>query len=133
MGLTNILKKTKKEKREKEISSDFKKLKLLVTVVNRNKTEFFIDLISGLDVNFQTSVPAQGTARSDMLHLLGLEDSDKSVIFSVIKEESAEKAMHTLEDKFHSVRGGKGIAFTIPLTSVIGVAIYRFLSDNRTA
>ena len=133
MGLTNILKKTKKEKKEKEISSDFKKLKLLVTVVNRNKTEFFIDLISGLDVNFQTSVPAQGTARSDMLHLLGLEDSDKSVIFSVIKEESAEKAMHTLEDKFHSVRGGKGIAFTIPLTSVIGVAIYRFLSDNRTA
>ena len=133
MGITDILRKPKKEKKEKEPSSDIKKLKLVVTVVNRNKTEFFIDFINGFGVNFQTSVLAQGTAHSDMLHLLGLEDSDKSVIFSVIKEENAENAMHALEDKFHSLRGGKGIAFTIPLSSVIGVAIYRFLSDNRTA
>ena len=105
----------------------------MVTVVNRNKTEFFIDLIGDLGANMQAIVPAQGTARSDMLHLLGLEDSDKSVLFSVIKEDDSEKVMHTIEDKFHSVRGGKGIAFTIPLSSVIGVAIYRFLSDNRTA
>ena len=133
MGITDILRKPKKEKKEKAVSADFKKLKLLVTVVNRNKTEFFIDLIGDLGANMQAIGPAQGTARSDMLHLLGLEDSDKSVLFSVIKEDDSEKVMHTIEDKFHSVRGGKGIAFTIPLSSVIGVAIYRFLSDNRTA
>ena len=36
-----------------------------------------------------------------------------------------------LEDKFHSVRGGKGICFAVPLSSVIGVNLYQFLSDNR--
>ena len=128
MALTTIRRKTKKEK---NAFTDVKKLKLLVTVVNRNKTEFFIDFISGFEVNLQTSLLAQGTAKSETLHLLGLEDSDKSVILSVIREDRAEEILHGLEDKFHSLRGGKGIAFTTPLTSVIGAATYRFLSDNR--
>ena len=131
MGITDILRKPKKEKKEKAVSTDFKKLKLLVTVVNRNKTEFFIDLIGDLGANMQAIVPAQGTARSDMLHLLGLEDSDKSVIFSVIREDKVTEALHGLEDKFKTIKNGKGIAFTIPMSSVIGVAIYRFLSNAR--
>ncbi|MBQ8308223.1 MAG: hypothetical protein IJX96_00140 [Clostridia bacterium] len=119
-----------KTKRNKK-TSDVKKLKLLVTVVNRKKTEFFIDYLGGFEVNFQTSVLAQGTAHSDTLHMLGLEDADRSVIFSLIREDRAEDALRGLDEKFHSVRGGKGIAFTVPLSSVIGVAIYRFLSNNR--
>ena len=113
-------------------SGDVKKLKLLITVVNRNKTEFFLDFLGGFEVNFQTSVPAQGTAHSETLRVLGLENSDKSVLFSILREDKATEVLHALEEKFHTVRGGKGIAFTIPLSSVIGVAIYRFLSNNRT-
>ncbi|MBQ7368305.1 MAG: hypothetical protein IJW60_01185 [Clostridia bacterium] len=115
----------------KNNQSNVKKLKLIVSVVNRKKTEFFLDFLSGFEINFQTSVLAQGTARSDTLHLLGLEDTDRSVIFSVVKEEKAEEALRGLEEKFQTLRGGNGIAFTVPLTSVIGVAIYQFLSNNR--
>ena len=111
--------------------SDLKKLKLLVTVVNRNKTEFYMDYLTSFGVNFQTAVAAQGTATSETLYLLVLEESDRSVIFSVINEDQANEALQGLEEKFHTIRKGKGIAFTIPLTSVIGVAIYRFLSNNR--
>ena len=110
----------------------FKKLKLLVTVVNRSKTEFFMDLLSGFEVNFQTSVLGQGTASSEAMYVLGLEDSDKGVIFSVLREDKATEAMQALEDKFHTIKNGKGIAFTIPMSSVIGVAIYRFLSNHRS-
>ena len=117
--------------RKTKTQSDVKKLKLLITVVDRKKAEFFIDYLSGFEVNFQTSVLAQGTAHSDTLHLLGLEDTDRSVICSLIREDKAEEALQGLDEKFHTLRGGKGIAFTVPLTSVIGVAIYRFLSNNR--
>lgn len=117
--------------RKTKNQSDVKKLKLLITVVNRKKAEFFIDYLAGFEVNFQTSVLAQGTAHSDTLHLLGLEDTDRSVICSLIREDKAEEALRGLDEKFHTLRGGKGIAFTVPLTSVIGVAIYRFLSNNR--
>ena len=134
MSLLSKLRKKKPDepvKKEEPFKSDFKKLKLLVTVVNRNKTEFYMDFLTSLGVNFQTSVAAQGTATSETLYLLGLEDSDKSVIFSLINEDYATVAMQGLEDKFRSLKKGKGIAFTIPLTSVVGVAIYRFLCDNR--
>ena len=123
---------TRKVRRKKTTTSDVKKIKLLITVVNRKKTEFFMDFLQGFEVNAQMSMLAQGTARSDTLHLLGLEDADRSVIFSLIREDRAEEILRGLEDKFATVRGGKGIACTVPLSSVIGVAIYRFLSNNRT-
>ena len=130
---------TKKIRRERKPSvkktpdrSDaFKKLKLLVTVVNRSKTEFFMDLLTSFEVNFQLSLLGQGTARSDMLYMLGLEDSDKGVIISVLREDKVTEAMHALEDKFRTIKNGKGIAFTLPMSSVIGVAMYRFLSNHK--
>jgi nitrogen regulatory protein PII len=117
--------------KKNNVNDGFKKLKLLVTVVNRSKTEFFMDFLTAYEVNFQTAVLGQGTARSETLYMLGLEDSDKGVIFSVLREDKAEEAMQGLEDKFHTLKNGKGIAFTIPMSSVIGVAIYRFLSNHK--
>ena len=129
---TKLSKKIKSSIRtSKPADSAFRKLKLLVTVVNRSKTEFYMDFLHAYEVNFQTSVLAHGTAKSETLYMLGLEDSDKSVIFSVIREDKVQEALHALDEKFHTLKNGKGIAFTIPMSSVIGVAIYRFLSDNR--
>ena len=107
------------------------KLKLLVTIVGRNKAEFYIDLLQSMNVNFQLAMLGHGTANREMLDLLGLSDSDKAVIFSTVREDRAKQTLALLEEKFRTVRGGKGIAYTIPMSSVVGVAIYRFLSDNR--
>ncbi len=107
-----------------------RKLKLLVTVVNREKAEFFLDLLQSFEVNFQTSMNGKGTASQETLRLLGLGDSEKTVIFSVIREDMCEKALGALEQKFNTIRNGKGIAYTVPMTGTIGVAIYRFLSNT---
>ena len=40
--------------------------------------------------------------------------------------------METLNEKFEKVKNGKGIAYTISMQSIIGVAIYQFLSNNQT-
>ena len=132
MESTKKTSRTRTPRTSKKAAADsLKKLKILVTVVNRSKTEFFMDLLTSFEINFQTAVLGQGTARSEMLYMLGLEDSDKGVIFSVLREDKAQEAMHALEDKFQTIKNGKGIAFTIPMSSVIGVAIYRFLSNHR--
>ncbi len=110
--------------------SAIKKLKLLFTVVDRPKGEFYLDVISQFDVNCQLALPGLGTATSELVELLGLE-SHKAVILSVLREDRVEEAMNTLEDKFATIKGGKGISFAVPLSSVIGVNLYRFLSDNR--
>jgi nitrogen regulatory protein PII len=132
---SKAVKKTAKRKpvakKTTPVNDGFRKLKILITVVNRSKTEFFMDLLTAYEVNLQTAVLAQGTATNDTLHMLGLEDADKSVIFSVIREDKAEEALHAIEDKFSTLKKGKGIAFTVPMSSVIGVAMYRFLSNHR--
>ena len=119
---------TTPSKNPEPLKTDFRKLKLLVTVVNRNKTEFYLDYLTSHGANFQTAVTASGTATNETLHLLGVEESDKSVLFSVIREDLTEQILQGLNEKFHTIKKGKGIAFTIPLTSVIGVSTYRFLS-----
>ena len=107
-----------------------RKLKLLVTVVNRDKSEFYMDFIQSFEVNFQTAMAAHGTASQETLRLLGLGASDKTVIFSIIREDMCDKALSALEQKFKTIKNGKGIAYTIPMTGTIGVAIYRFLSNT---
>ena len=108
-----------------------KKLKLLITVVNKNKAEFYMDYLQELEINMQMSMRARGTADSDLLHYLGLEDSEKRVLFSLVREDMAPAALRGLEEKFETVRDGKGIAYTVPLSSVAGAAIYQFLTNNR--
>ena len=107
-----------------------KKLKLLITVVDRQKGEFYLDVISQFDVNCQMVMGGLGTATSDLVELLGLEPH-KAVILSVVREDRVNEIMNTLEDKFSTIRNGKGIAFAVSLSSVIGVNMYRFLSDRR--
>ncbi len=129
-----LTKKIRKNKQETKTPADngVKKLKILVTVVSRSKTEFYMDFLSQFEINFQTATLGQGTARSETLYMLGLEDSDKGVIFSVLREDECAEALSALEEKFHTIKNGKGIAFTIPMSSVVGVAIYRFLSNHRS-
>ena len=110
--------------------SAIKKLKLLFTIVDRPKGEFYLDVISQFDVNCQLAVAGMGTAVSELVELLGLEPH-KAVILSVVREDRMDEVMNCLEDKFATIRNGKGIAFAVPLSSVIGVNFYQFLSDNR--
>jgi len=128
-----VKKKTARVKQPKEKSldtSNLKKLKLVITIVNRNKVEFFADLLSQHSVNLQLFCAASGTASTDMLRYLGLGNSDKGVLFSVVREDKVKIIMETLEEKFATVRNGKGIAFVVPFSGIIGVLSYGFLSDT---
>ena len=121
----------KKKSRSADRALTPKKLKLLVTVIDKSKADFYIDLLHTFEANLQLQLSAQGTAGSEMLHYLGLEENEKRVLFSIIREDRADEILKTLNEKFKTVRNGKGIAYTIPLSSVAGVAIYQFLSNNR--
>ena len=110
--------------------SAIKKLKLLFTVVDRQKGEFYLDVISQFDVNCQMALGGLGTAHSELVELLGLEPH-KAVILSVVREDQVPPVIKCLEEKFATIRGGKGIAFTVPMSSVIGVNMYQFLSNNK--
>ncbi len=105
------------------------KLKLLFTIVNREKTELYTALIQGFNVNMQLSTAARGTASREIMQMLGLSNKNKSLIVSVIREDTEDMLLRFLDEKFHTIKNGKGIAFTVSMSSVIGVAVYRFLGN----
>ena len=110
--------------------SAIKKLKLLFTVVDRSKAEFYLDFISQFEVNCQMVVAGTGTAKSQFIDMLGL-NLQKAVILSVVREDRVNDIMNKLEEKFVTIKNGKGVSFAVPLSSVIGVNLYQFLSNNR--
>lgn len=110
--------------------SAIKKLKLLFTVVDRSKGEFYVDVLSQFEINCQMVVGGLGTAHSELINLLGL-NIHKAVILSVVREDQVERAMKMLEEKFATIKNGKGIAFAVPMSSVIGVNLYQFFSNNK--
>ena len=50
--------KTKKSATKTATENGVRKLKILITVVNRSKAEYFMDLLTAFEVNFQTTVLA---------------------------------------------------------------------------
>ena len=117
---------------EKDAGIAPNKLELLVTVVDRKKAEYYADLIQSFDVNMQVATLARGTADvTDILEYFGVTDSDKTVIFSFVSADKTNELMDTLEDKFRSIKGGKGISVSLPFSSVIGKLVYGFLSNDE--
>ena len=107
------------------------KLELLITVINRSKAEFYLDLLQSFEVNLQFSSTANGTAGSERLALMGLQDNEKRMLFSVVRADKVSEILAVLEEKFNTIKNGKGVAWAVPLTNVIGVSTYRFLANNR--
>ena len=118
-------------KTKKQVSN-LRKLKWLITIIDRTKALFYLDLLEQFEVNVQMVLYGRGTANSQMLDLLGLVESDKAVIVSFIREDKVKEALETLGDKFQKVKNGKGIAYTIGMDSIIGVSMYQLLTNDTT-
>ncbi|MBQ2686393.1 MAG: hypothetical protein IJF55_01495 [Clostridia bacterium] len=118
----------KDQKQERDIAPH--KLKLLFTIVDRQKGEFYADVIQSFEVNMQIVFAAEGTASDEILGYLGLASTDKALIISAVRDDKATAVLSMLEEKFRTVRNGKGVAFTVPMTSTIGTLVYKFLINS---
>ena len=55
---------------KKTVNSSIKKLKLLVTVINRSKAIYYLDLLEKFEINMQTVIYGSGTADKELFSLL---------------------------------------------------------------
>ena len=106
------------------------KLELLLAIVQNDKAAFYSSLIQSHQANLQLTVPAKGTTHL-ILDYLGLTENPKSLVVSVVRADQAAGLIELLDQTFLKGKGYKGIAFTIPMTSVIGSLVYGFLSNDK--
>lgn len=107
------------------------KLYMMTTIVSRKQFKKYFRLYQEeqLQVTFVTL--GSGTASGDILDYLGLESTEKAVIFHVIEEESWKKAKKHLRQKLQIDAPGEGIAFVVPLSSIGGKKALQFLSGKE--
>ena len=121
-----------KENKKVVNGNDFKSLKVLFTIVNRSKATYYVDLLEQFEINMQMVLYGIGTANSEIRDYLKLNEVEKAVIISIVREDKVKDICNTLTEKFSKIKDGKGIAYTIPVKRIIGVSIYQFLSNNKT-
>jgi len=129
MGIFNKNKIDNASKRKKK-AIDTKKLLLFITIVNRGQGNFVLKLFESEGANAQFVQYGEGTAQKEIRDILGIEDNSKEVIISIISEDKIESAKKELEAFFKIRKRNRGIGFSIPMTSLIGMKLYQFLVDT---
>ena len=92
--------------------------KLLVSIVNRGDDERMAQLLNDFSVALTFSCQGMGTARSTVLHYLGIGTSEKMVMFSLIPESDEGAILEEISNKMLLYLVGRGISFTVPLSAV---------------
>ena len=124
------MKKNVKQSESFEKTNDIKKLSLYVTIVNKGQANAVISLFQKMGSSLQFVQVGNGTANKNVLDILGIEDNAKEVVFCVIKKDLVNDAKRELEAFFVASKKNKGIGFEIDLTTLIGVKLYRFLTNT---
>lgn len=94
------------------------RMKALVGIVNRADVERLKEVLDDASVGVSYQFAATGTAHSAVLDYLGLGDTEKSVVLSVIPECDEELIMRRIRDEMALYLVGRGISFTVPLTGI---------------
>ncbi len=93
---------------------------LMFIIVNRGKGSKILDYASQLGIRGATAFQAHGTVSSQLFRFLEIDDVRKEIIMIAMPSSNEKEIMNKLNDKFHFNQPGKGIVFTLKLSSVYG-------------
>lgn len=93
-------------------------MKLLLLITDRKKSDPILKHIAPMHLLGSFRFFGKGTATSDILDALGLEESDKDVVFALVEDNNVQSIFDILEDKFQFTKKGTGVAVTIPLNGI---------------
>ena len=109
------------------------RLYLMITITNRVMgATHFLDFYRAFGAPVVFTALGRGTASNDVLSYLGLEATEKSVMFSVVTPAVKEVLMRELVDTMRIDRPGSGIAVCLHLSSVGGRTALNYLISGES-
>ena len=86
----------------------------VLAIVTRDYTDEYLKLYRSLGVQTVLGTPASGTASRSMLHFLGLEASEKTILMCACGAETEKRLMHALKTQGEYEKAPKAdIAFCV--------------------
>lgn len=113
-----------------EKRDDIKKLVLYTVIVPRGQGENILRIFKSNRSSAQFLMYGEGTATNAIREILGSEDTKKDIVYSLVREDAVPDIKKEIDVYFVASKKNKGIAYTISLTSIVGVKIYKFLTQT---
>ncbi len=104
---------------------------LINLIVGRGDGEAFLDFLGDQGIKTAHSLPCRGTAGKKLLDLLGLEESEKTLLWAMTSRARAGRLLARLVREMGLDMPGAGIAFTTPVGSVAGASSLRSLTEGQ--
>ena len=132
----SILPRRAKKKVEPEVQPafetrpDIKKLVLYTIIVPFGQGDNIVKILKANKSSLQFVQIGNGTATSSIRDILNVEDTRKEIIYSIVREDAVNDIKKEIDVYFVASKKNKGIAYTIPLTSIMGVKMYKFITQT---
>ncbi|MGL4607170.1 MAG: hypothetical protein ACRCU3_06850 [Eubacteriaceae bacterium] len=91
-------------------------LKMLVLIINYKDLKKAESVLDAHKIPIQQLCKGEGTASNEIINYLGLNNSEKAIIFSVVSSHLVKDLFISLSQSMGLNKSGKGIAFTFPIS-----------------
>ena len=123
-------KKTEEKKQPFEERPDLKKIKFYIIIVNYGQGQNIVKLLKANHASAQFVQFGEGTATKQVRNILSIEDNRKEIIYSFLREDLVNEFKKDLDAYFASSKRNAGVGFTIELDTIVGVKLYKFLTQT---
>lgn len=104
---------------------------MMVIITNRSMREIIRAFFQHNDLTVTLSALGYGTASSAVLDYLGLEATEKAAYFSFVTGNTWKKIKRKLLRRLRIDAPGRGIAFTVPMSSIGGRGAISYLTAGQ--
>ncbi len=95
-----------------------KQMRAVFTIVDYSCEEQIANIYINEHVPIRIVTHGHGMADSSILDYLGFGENKKSIMISLLSPERTKRIFSILEEKMHLKKPGKGIAFSVPISSM---------------
>lgn len=120
-----------KEKIPYEQQNEISSMVMLVTIINRNQSHYYIEAYEKAGASMTLVLYSYSMPPDQYRNILGPDSTKKEILLTFCREEDVQKMLDIAKARFQISRAAKGIAFTCPIDSIGGVASYQFLADQN--
>lgn len=100
---------------------------LLIMIVRRETDDKYSSFLREMGMHMLYSVPANGTAGKHLLDMLGLEESEKTVMFGMTQRTNVPHVLRAAVSRMGLDMPGNGIALSIPADAIGGAGSMKAL------
>ncbi len=108
-----------------------KDLYLLITIVQRADAEEYEEFYRAHSVSVTYSIPSNGTAHARTLSLLGLEKTEKTMLFSAVSGDTLSSLKRSLTVEMKIDLPNRGVAMAVPLSGIGGMRTLEYFMSGQ--